>query len=271
MSFLLWLLIGPLAWSQIQWMEAPDNHLPIFAKPSSSSRVLYYTNEGEELGVRSKTGDFTKIQVKRSGKWRAGYIYTRDLLSQKPAATTSGLGVGGGVMYSYLQQGSKSFETEDQVQYQTSDFTSTALSFDFALQYGRRDFWRLIGAYRRTDYSTTARTNVSATSNDVRVQHSMVSVAGQKVWNFGKSDALYFGAGAEFARALSATVKVGNSNVPTSDEDLPTYMGVQGILGLQFKMGSSLSCFAEFRPLLYLNQSPMVMGAELVVNALYWP
>jgi hypothetical protein len=268
MSFLFWLLTGPLAWSQVNWTEAPGNHIPIFAKPSSSARVLYYTNEGEDLGIRGRSGDFTKVQVKRLGKWKGGYIYSRDLLKQKPAGTTdSGLGAGAGAMYTYLQQGSKSFETEDQVTYQTTDFTSTALSFDFALQFGRKDFWRLLGAYRRTDYTTTARTNVSATAKEVEVQHSMVSLAGQKVWG----ESFYFGLGAEVSKALSATVAIAGSSVPTSDQDLPTYMGVQGILGVQFKMGSSLSWFAELRPLVYVNQSPMVMGGELVLNALYWP
>lgn len=269
MSFLLWLLIGSKALAQVTWSEAPANHIPIFAKPSSSARVLYYTNEGEELGLRGKTGEFTKVQVKRQGKWRAGYLYSRDLLKEKSSAAVSGLGAGGGVMYSYLTQGGKSFETEDQVRYETTDFKSTALSFDFLLQFKRKNFWRLIGAYRKTAYTTTAKTNVSAVQKDVEVQHSMVSVAAQRVWNL--SDALYFGIGVEAARALSATVSISGSSVPTSDEDLPTYMGVMGIAGVQFKMGASLSAFAELRPLFYVNQSPMVMGAELVVNALYWP
>ncbi len=274
MSFLLWLWLGCSALAQIAWLEAPENNIPVYAKPQANARVLYYTNEGERLAIRSKHGEFTKVQIRRGGKWRVGYAYSYDLEEgseeRRRSAATSNLGVGAGALYTHLQQGSKSFETEDQVQYQTTNFTSGAMSFGLALQFGRTDFWRLLATYRRTEYKTTATTNVSTAGREVEIEHTMASGGLQRVWNL-RWDALYIGAGVEVARALATTVKIAGSDVPTSDQDFPTYVGVQGVLGLQFPLPGSFSLFLEARPLAYVNQSPIVMGTEVAASLLYWP
>lgn len=272
MSFLLGLLISLSAAAQSSWIEAPIDHIPILQKANSESRVLYYTNEGERLGVLQSGRGFVKVKVYRNGKWRLGYIYAKDLQpGGRNESPVKGLGILAGPLFTYLQQGAKSFTTEDQVNYTTDAFTSTALSFAVGVQMGRKDFWRALLAYRQTDYSSEARTDVAgAPARDVVVQHQMISGTFQKLWT-SRSGWIYYGAGVELSKAIGATVKIGGVDVPTGDESLPMYMGLQGILGFQFKLSRKLSMFIEVRPIAYPNQDPMVMGTEAAAALIFWP
>jgi hypothetical protein len=272
MSFLLGLLLSAAAWAQTSWIEAPVNHIPVFAKPSNEARVLYYTNEGEQIGILGRSGAYTKVKVNRNGKWRAGFIYTRDLApGGRREAPVKGFGFGGGAQVTYLQQWAKSFVTEDQVNYTTSEFTSMSFSPALGMQSARKNFWRLLVAYRRTDFTGTARTDVSGSAaRDVSIQHAMISGAFQKAWS-SKSGVLYYGLGVEISKAMTATVSIGGVDIPTTDEDLPTYFGAMAFGGLQFSFGRKFTLFIEARPLVYVNQDPMVMGLEGAAQLLFWP
>ena len=79
MSFLFGLLIGLSVAAQSSWIEAPLDHIPIFSKANRESSVLYYTNQGEKVGVLQTGRSYLKVKVYRSSKWKLGYIYAKDL------------------------------------------------------------------------------------------------------------------------------------------------------------------------------------------------
>lgn len=272
MSFLFGLLLSLSVAAQSSWIKAPHDHIPIFSKADNQAPVLYYTNQGEKVGVLQTGRSYLKVKVYRSGKWKLGYIYTKDLRPEgRSESPVKGLGLLIGPLFTYLKQGTKSFTTEDQVHYTTDEFTSTAPSFAFGLQMGRKDFWRAILTYRQTEFSGEARTDVAgAPARDVIVEHQMVSGTFQKLWTLG-AGSFYYGAGIELAKAIGASVKISGSSVPTGDEALPMYFGVHGILGLQLNVTDRFSFSIEARPLAYPNQDPMVMGVEGAAALLFWP
>lgn len=255
-------------WAQLQ-QEAP-----VYARPSVDAKVLFKAKAGEKLAIRKRGLEFSRVQVKRDGKWKSGYLLNEDLFKEPeaPSKISGDWGVGGGFLYTQLQHKGKSFETEDQVQYTTDAYSSTSMSPFFVIQYLQRDFWRVFATYRMTDYTSKARTNVSGSQErKVELQHKMFSVIVQRLWTPFAADVFYFGGGVEMSKSMSADLKLGGNKVPVATEDLPTYFGGQGVVGGQFQFASWLSAFVEVRGLVYLNQSPTVMGAEAAAGLLIWP
>lgn len=257
--------------AEIEWLNMPKS-IPVYAAPKEGASLLVMTTEGEKIAVRQRGARFARVQVKRGGTWKVGYVYTADLDSPEVLSSRGEFAFGGGGMYSYLMHSGKEFETDDQVQYSTKDFTSGSFSPFLMAQYGATDFWRLIFAYRLTDYASTAMTDVpGAAPRELTLEHSMLSFTLQKVWTPLTKPNFYFGLGAEVSRTIESNLILGGNKLAVATEDMPTYVGGQLIVGGQFDMVRSLSAFAELRVLGFFNQTPMIMGGEVALGLLYWP
>lgn len=269
--FLIFTLLGPAqALAAIEWVYLKDN-TAVYKTPAEDSELLLMGGSGERVAVRARSTakGFAKVQIKRGGKWRLGYIRLSDL-EVKEAVSEEGWGFGGGAEYTYLQQGGKQFDTADQVNHKIAATSSTALSPFFLVQTSREDFWRMILAYRLVAYSSKQTTDVSANvANDVKLNYTMTSGTLQRMWNLNRS--FYLGGGVEVSKALSASLKISGSKIPVDQSTLPTYVGGHVAVGYQKWFGHRWSVFAEGRAGGYFNQSPMIYGAEGVLGLIYWP
>jgi len=246
---------------------------PVYAQPKSEARLLFMAKEGERVVVRKKGPRYSSVEIRRGGQWKTGFILNSDLVRETSWGRPRGdFGMGGGGLYSYFRHAGKSFETDDQVQYTTTEFTSTAASPFVLIQFFHEDFWRLILTYRRTDFESSASTNVpGARPRELRLQHTMFSAIIQKMWTPLKSKNWYSGLGVEVSRATEAHLVLGANQLPVASEDLPTYFGGHLAMGAQLDLRWRLSLFTELRVTGYFNQDPMVFGAEVGAGLIYWP
>lgn len=269
--FLIFTLLGSAkSYAAIEWVYLKDN-TAVYKAPSDDSGLLLMGNAGEKVAVRARSTSkgFAKIQIKRGGKWRMGYIRLADL-DVKSAEAQDGWGFGGGLEFTYLTQGSKQFETADQVNYKIAATSSKAMSPFFLAQSSREDFWRMIVAYRIVAYSSRQTTDVSANvSNDVKLNYTMFSGTLQRMWNLNRS--IYLGAGVEVSKAMTASLKIAGSKIPVDQSTLPNYVGGHVAAGYQKWLGRSWSVFVEGRAGGFFNQSPMIYGGEGALGLIYWP
>lgn len=273
MSLLLSLLffLPPVLADSFEWVTLPKA-IPVFARPESGAPLLVMTTEGERVAVRQRGDQFTRVQVKREGKWRVGYVLTSDFENPEVSTPRGNFAFGLGGMFTYLHHAKKEFETDDQVQYTTDAFSSSTFSPFLTVQYGQRNFWRLQLAYRTTEYSSSASTDVpGAAPRELSLEHTMISGELQKVWTPFVSPALYFGGGFEIARAIDADLVLGGVRLPVASSDLPTYIGGHLVVGGQLDMARWLSAYAELRTGGYFNQSPVIMSVEGALGFLFWP
>jgi hypothetical protein len=267
----LFFMINTAGAEEIEWLNLP-NAVPVFTKPIEGASLLVMTKEGERIVIRKRGDRYTRVQVLRGGKWRAGYVFNTDLESPDVVTSRGEFGFGAGGLYSYLQHAGKDFETDDQVQYSTEDFMSTSFSPFLLMQYGQEDFWRFIFTYRLTAYTSSANTNLSATNGRaLSLDHTMYSAILQKMWTPLAKPVFYYGFGLEASKAGDAKLVLGGSHLPVAAEDLPTYLGGHAAVGGQFDFGRSLSAFAELRLGGYVNQTPFILSAEAALGVLYWP
>lgn len=265
------LLIGGFAASATEFGVAPED-APVYHEASIDSTVLFQLEKGERIAILKKdeAGGFLRIAAKRNGKWRSGYIEFTEI-EPYVAPKVPNWGLGGGVEYDYLTQGGRSFETNDQIQWTTSKFTSTGTSPFLTLQYKRDDFYRLTLAYKLTHFTSATTTNVVGPGTQpVNLQHTFLSALLQKAWTPFKKRPLYVGVGVEAAEAIAVSLNIGGTQIQTSSQDLPFYLGLQGFVGGQWSLGSSVSLFLEGRFQAIVDQSPIIYDYEPAAGLLIW-
>jgi hypothetical protein len=266
---LMFILLGAVpSFAAIEWVRLKDN-TAVYRSTKDNAPLLLMANAGERVAVRARGRGFARIQIKRGKKWRVGYIRLEELDSKEEESQGT-WGFGGGGEYTYLKQAQKQFETADQVNYRIGSTSSTSFSPWFAAQSARQDFWRAILTYRLADFSTQQTSDVSQSqSNALKLKYTMISGTIQKMWNFNR--AFYGGIGVEISKALSAALTLDGNKLPVDQSSLPTYIGGHGAVGYQRWVSSKFSFFFEVRAQGYLNQSPMIFGAEGALGLIYWP
>ncbi|NJL26171.1 MAG: hypothetical protein HC902_14125 [Calothrix sp. SM1_5_4] len=248
-------------------MRAPAD-IPVREGPEPQRKILFYLNQGEALTVVADLGQVAKIRVRRRGKIRGGFVAWKDLKAPAKARLAAGWSWGMAGQYSTLTQKSNSFATEDQVTYNISSYASQAISGYVISQSARRNFWRFWLGARRNVFTGSARTDVAgAPSRRVQVEQMMVSLVTQKAWNTGWKP-LYLGFGFEVARTMNQKVALDGVKLPGDDSELPLFIGLHAVTGVQFNMGSRLQPFFEARYVKFLNQP--VSGFEGAAGLLYW-
>lgn len=266
MSFLLGFLLSFTAsGADITWLYLPGG-TPVFAKPGTYAQ--WEIIPGEKVILRRREEVYTRIQIRRDGKWKTAYVET-EAVDRQLTLEKGQWGYGGGGMYTWLKQAGKTFETEDDVERTTDPFSSQSFSPFLVIQYKRSGFWRFVGAYRTTNFTSRARANLpGAQWQDLTLKHSMLSGTLQKLWS---SKGFYYGAGAEISRSVKAELMLDHRELPVASQDLPTYFGGQLLAGGQWFLGKNFSAFCEARVMAYPNQKPVVWGYEAAAGLLYWP
>lgn len=244
--------------------------LSVYGKPDFESPVLFTVEAGAMVLVSDKAyGGWRKIKTKVLGKSRIGYVPANDLKAQKLPPRTRTKGVGGGIAYSRLTQGSKKFSTADQVSYNISGYSGSTINPLFTYQSGQDNFWRVYGMYRQVSLTGTATSDISGVpAQNIKIEYTMIALGGQMAWSlFGKY--WYGGLGAEIAKSISGKVLFGNQDL-SGDTDHPDYISGHGVSGLQMRFGESLSMFVEGRVGVVSNQEPVITVLEVAANLLYW-
>jgi hypothetical protein len=249
---------------------------PVYQKSSDDARVVFNLHPGEKAWTSpSKSEDFWRLRVQRKGRWYQGFVRREDVAGplNLPAHTARGnWGLGGGLEYTSLLQKGKSFETDDQVQYSTSDYKSLAIAPFFVGQWHYEDFWRLTLAQKKTHYTATATANVVGSSTKaVTLEQTFFSALLQKAWMPLERKSFYYGVGAEFAKATAVNVTLGSASLPTSSEDFPVYFGPMMFWGGSLSLNQSVSLYLEGRFEYIANQSPGIYSLEVALGLLYWP
>jgi hypothetical protein len=266
---LIWLHVMASGDSGVTWLEI-SRSTPFYSKPDTESRVLLTLQSGDRVAVREKTGEFQRVQFRQNDKWRTGYVLGLDLMKMK-AVQPRDWGGGLVMMRTTLEHEGRAFSTEDQVNYTTDAYASTASSYGVAAQVHDVHFWRFFFGRRNTYYKTKAHNDVGSTDRDVELKHKMWSVLVQKMWTpYKRWKFIYLGGGVEGARATDVTLKMNGAQLTTTEEDLPVYFGVQAVAGAQFFLPLNLSVFAEVRPLMYFHD-PTIKGLEIAGGLLFWP
>lgn len=246
--------------------------LAVKQKPGDPYRTLFYVQRGEKVWLYEEQGEWTRVKSKNRGKWVTGYILTVDLNSapepEPPRRRTFAVGLG--LTYSNLSQNGKSFETDDEVKYTLSSYSSASAWPFIVAQSRQEDFWRVRLGYRIANFKGTAHTDVGGTYQKVEVGQRMVSLAVERAWNLPRWKSFYAGAGGEADKGIDITVRLAGSDLPTSSSDLQSYFGVVGIAGWQTHLLDEFSIFAEGRIAVFLSQAAPVYGYEAAVAGLYW-
>ncbi len=259
---------------------------PVFQRPSEESKVLFYLNPKEQFRykpARSAEEEFVKIAIQRKGKLRVGYIPQIALSEQDTelerdsaeggspeARPEDGSWLwGGGLQWSRYVQKSRSFATEDNVQYRTSDYRSQGLSPFLSLQYQDMNFWRLSFAYKPIKYKATSTTDVNMSRQEaLTLDYNMASFLLQRSYSPFDWPGFYLGLGLGLERALSTKLTLDSAVLPTGSEDLATYYIVQVFTGGRLKLGKSMSLFTEARLGFVTSQSPSVLQVEATLGLL---
>jgi hypothetical protein len=250
--------------------------VPVYQSAAPGAHLLFYLEPDEEISKSPASDEgYWRIRVRRKDKWLTGFVRKSDLEGE-PAADGDTFrrkwGFGGGLEYTSLDQKGKSFQTDDQVQYTTTDYKSAMLAPFVTLQMNERDFWRLTVAEKKTNYTSTASTNiVGSPPQSVNLQQTFVSLLLQKAWNPDFAPKSYFGLGTEVAQATAVALQLGGAALPTDSSDLPLYVGAQVFAGGQWPLGRYLSIFGEGRIEYIVNQTPGILSLEASVGLLYWP
>ncbi len=246
---------------------------PVYQRPNEESRVLFYIEPGESLILLAEaaTDGFMPMRIIRAGKWRKGYVpevaLSGVVTNDRKAWTESKWAIGGGLNLTYLLQKSRSFETEDQVRYTTSDFSSTAYGAGLFVQYKEEDFWRFSLSYKLTNFKGTANTNVTGdTIKAVSMKHSMVSGLLEKVYTPFNGHRFYLGGGLEVSKAIAISIVLDSSVLPTTSQNLPVYIVGEGIVGNVWKVGRDYSLFAVARAGIIPNQAPPIFQYEIAIG-----
>ena len=258
--------------------------LAVKEQANEAARTLFLTQPGESLWKTSEEGDYSRIKVKHKGKWVTGYVLSAELEglpelegasdkdagrgSRPEAKALSRLGLGFGAVYARLSQTGKTFQTDDEVKYTLSSFTSQSYWPFLVAQWRRQDFWRLRFGYRITKFQGTAKTDVSTNADQsVEIYHRMLSLSADRTWSFGPA---FVGGGLEASKALSLSLKLGGRELPTSAQDLPTYIGLGAVIGLQEFLSESVSLYGELRVTDFVNQQQPITALEAAAAAVYW-
>jgi hypothetical protein len=260
------------AWADSTIMYVPAS-TPVYSNPLEDATKMFFLARREKVLVIGVEGDFSKIHVKRNGRVMQGYVLTSQLASRlEPLPIPDeGYGFGPGMVYTQLTQNGKSFQTEDQVTYTTSTYSSKQTSPFLLLQIGRHDFWRIWLGLRSVAFTGSARTDITgAPSKSVDLRYKMIDLGLQRAWTpFSFFRPLYMGFGMEAARATSMKLTLNNMVLPTQDSDLPLYLGAHGVVGFHFILSKKVSAAVEVRAGSYLNQSVPVMAFE-GSGAVFW-
>lgn len=239
--------------------------------PRKLDRTLFYVQKGERLWVFQDMGEFTRIKIKRQGHWLQGYVSSAELYApvaanSRKSADEWALGVAG--VYSSLNQSGKIFETDDQVKYTLSKYSSQSLWPALVYQSARQDFWRVHLGYRITKFQGSATTDVAnSTAKTVLVSHKMLSLAVDRAWTFGR---FAFGGGVELSRALSMSVTLAGADLPTTSQDLPTYAGFSAFAGYELIARKKWSSYLNLRIGSFPNQQQAILALEAEAGALFW-
>jgi hypothetical protein len=123
---------------------------------------------------------------------------------------------------------------------------------------------------RENHFKGTAKTDVTGTEEPITLEQKLFSLRYQRAWNPLSFKPLYWGIGAELARGTTQKVMMGGAEIPTSAENLPLYLGVNMMAGLQVPLGRRFSLAAEAYASAFLNQSTPVFETGLSGLLLVW-
>ncbi|MGE4130041.1 MAG: hypothetical protein AB7F86_00300 [Bdellovibrionales bacterium] len=245
--------------------------LTVYSEPKRTSTTLFQLIPGQRISIGKKRyGKFRKIKVRLNGVVRSGFVSLEDITSPTPSKPPKPKKWAGGVgmAYSRLSQGSKSFTTDDQVNYDISEISGQNTNPYGLLQLGYGGFWRFYMGLRNVELKGTAKINVTGSSSqDVLINYKMLQMGVQVAWDLW-SERLYAGAGFEVSKSLSGSVKMGSRNL--SDAELPTYLGLMGIVGAHLLVADPWALVVEGHAGIISNQTPSLTVMELAVAGLYW-
>jgi len=248
----------------------------VFQRPNEESKVLFYLEAGQRVDILGSAGpddEYFKVRVERGKKLRVGYIPQIAMesgqnevvkVSDAPATVWYW---GGGAQVSHITQKSRTFETDDEVNHATTDYTSRSASPFLSIQYRDRDFWRLTLAYKTIQYKATAISDVGTSADkDVSLKYDMISLMLARVYMPFSTPVFYIGGGVGMERAISVQLKLGGQTLPTTGEDKPTYYLAELITGGRFKLGQRNQLHLEVRGGVAANQSPLVYQVEAAIG-----
>ena len=267
-------LVVELVWAQSPFEVRPPNPVAIKLEPHPRSRTIFFTKANEEVTILGDSdGEYTRVSVFREGDLEVGYAKTEELFPQKTALKKNSKayrGLGAGAYWVHLSQLGKTFVGSDQVKSTTSDNSSQSLGTVLVYQKGYRDFWRLSVGLLETNFRGTATKDVGINLfESLLIQHQMVSVGFERAWQLFGSSNYYYGFGGQTAMAQRMKILLGGVEVETTAQDLPIFFGLQGLVGAQIPLNSSLSGFLELRLGSYVSQSAPIFWADLGTALLY--
>lgn len=248
-----------------------ETELTVLRTPTAGSQISYTLSPQEKFQVGPRDNGYRRIRVYRDGRWRAGYVSVDALENMGGAASFGEWGLGAGVLYSVLTQAQRSFKTQDEVEYATSDYKSSS-SFPLLVgQMGRNSFWRYSFSLRKTDFLGSATSSVSGSAQKrIALRHTMIGVALQRGWTLTWARWFVYGAGVEIARALKTELTFDGAEIPTTGVNNPLYVMPHALLGVQMPIGRRFLLSIESRLNLVPNQSPLVYGFDVSGSLLYW-
>jgi hypothetical protein len=225
-----------------------DHDVSIYAAPNAADEPIDHFSSGDKVQYSNRSFDgFRKVRLP-GDKNKFGYIQEFELSKPEAGDILPGFAIGLFGLSGKLKQGSKSFQTSDQVDYETSGYTGsiiqTGLFIDY--QFELRKAVRVFVAYQVNRYTGTA-VSPGLSSQDREVILEQTLTGAGIIYRYSPWKQLWLGIGAEFAHGTSVALSINGSDVKTTQDDLPNLFSVSGSLGWEFLISKHFLINPELR------------------------
>lgn len=249
--------------------------VPVYSSLKDDAQILFYLEAGEPFErAKKEVRGYRKIKVIKNGRARVGYI--QDVIARParpPMPREDQWAIGAGLGFARLTQDSRRFKSQDNVQWTINEQESQSFNYNFSIQRGLIQFWRLQGQWFTADFSTTAKNDVNQIKK-AKTQHTFLAGTFQYGWGFQMRSkhpvVINYGVGLDIYKAMQSKLLFDNENMPLSDTEKPVYFGGHGFVGAQIQLAPKIWAAADLRVGMFLNQTPSIFQIQALASVFYW-
>jgi hypothetical protein len=186
-----------------------------------------------------------------------------------PPAKPSKVAAGVYYLYGITRQGSRSFSTNDSVDYSTSSYSGTDNEPGAFLDYQYSPRWTLrlfIGYQINKATGTASEAGIAAAAQSVEVDQDVIAMGGEFKYKPLHDSDFWVGLGLEYDRGTSVHLYLNGIPVPTSTIDLSNLAIGLASFGYDFKLSQNWRLDPEFRLSCAFTSSPYIMTYEGVIG-----
>jgi hypothetical protein len=181
-------------------------------------------------------------------------------VKKRGAPSQWSLGVLGG--WGLAQQGSKTFATSDNLNWQTS--SDTGNTYDAGIfvthKWSKSSFFRAYVSYQSYRFTgNVTEVDIPQPPKNEVLSETMIAGGFDVLYYVWAKHGLWLGGGLEYARGISLSITFDGVDVPTSAEDYTNYVKLSGLVGWDFPVTHDVYLAPSLRIGSILTEKPMIL------------